>query len=147
MLLAAVRRRLPSLFALAFIAERTVADESPAPQQSTEAKSADLGSDIQTSAQRNIAAGPFEPTWQSLEQGYQCPDWFRDAKFGIWAHWTAQCVPEQGDWYARKMYLQGDPDYKFHVEHYGHPSKFGFKDIDNLWHAENWDPEQADAAV
>src|ERR1039458_5950013 len=47
---------------------------------------------------RSIAPGPFEPTWDSLKQ-YQAPDWFRDAKFGIWAHWTAQCVPEQGDWY------------------------------------------------
>jgi alpha-L-fucosidase len=129
-------------FALVFMAVQTVADENPASQQSAESKKADLGSDIQTSAQRNIAAGPFEPTWQSLEQGYLCPDWFRDAKFGIWAHWTAQCVPEQGDWYARRMYIQGDADYKYQVEHYGHPTKFGFKDIDNLWHAENWDPEQ-----
>lgn len=85
--------------------------------------------------------GPFLPAWNSLKQ-YQCPDWFRDAKFGIWAHWTAQCVPEQGDWYARQMYQEGSGDYKFQVEHYGHPSKFGFKDIDNLWHAEHWNPEQ-----
>jgi alpha-L-fucosidase len=59
----------------------------------------------------------------------------------MWAHWTAQCVPEQGDWYARKMYQEGSPDYKYQCEHYGHPSKFGFKDIDNLWHAEKWAPE------
>jgi alpha-L-fucosidase len=51
-------------------------------------------------------------------------------------------VPEQGDWYARKMYLQGDGDYEYHVKHYGHPSEFGFKDIDNLWHAEHWEPEK-----
>ena len=85
--------------------------------------------------------GEFQPTWESLA-GYHCPSWFRDAKFGIWAHWTAQCVPEQGDWYARQMYQEGSDDYKFHVAHYGHPSKFGFKDIDNLWHAEHWDPEK-----
>jgi alpha-L-fucosidase len=88
-----------------------------------------------------IATGKFSPNWESLSQ-YQTPDWFRDAKFGIWAHWTAQCVPEQGDWYARKMYIQGDHDYDYQVAHYGHPSVFGFKDIDNLWHAENWDPEK-----
>jgi alpha-L-fucosidase len=88
---------------------------------------------------RTIAAGPFEATWDSLKQ-YKAPDWFRDAKFGLWAHWTAQCVPEQGDWYARNMYLQGTPQNKFHVEKYGHPSKFGFMEIDNLWKAENWDP-------
>lgn len=85
--------------------------------------------------------GPFQPNWNSLEQ-YQCPEWFRDAKFGIWAHWTAQCVPEQGDWYARQMYQEGSHDYEYQVEHYGHPSKVGFKDIDHIWHAEHWDPER-----
>ena len=86
-----------------------------------------------------VAAGPFQPSWESLKQ-YQCPEWFRDAKFGIWAHGTAQNVPEQGDWYAKYMYDESHPHYKFHVEHYGHPSKFGFKDIDNIWKMEKWDP-------
>jgi alpha-L-fucosidase len=90
--------------------------------------------------QRKIAEGIFKPTWDSLKQ-YKTPDWFRDAKFGMWAHWSAQCVPEQGDWYARHMYIQGMPQYKYHVEHYGHPSKFGFMEIDNLWKAEKWEPE------
>lgn len=49
------------------------------------------------------AAEPFQPTWESLAQ-YQAPEWFRDAKFGIWAHWGPQCQPGQGDWYARSMY-------------------------------------------
>ena len=89
-----------------------------------------------------IAPGPFQPTWESLVKNYRAPDWFRDAKFGIWAHWSAQCVPEQGDWYARRMYLQGDKDYDFHVRTYGHPSKFGFMELDNLWHAEHWEPEK-----
>ena len=88
-----------------------------------------------------IAEGPFKADWKSLQQ-YQCPEWFRDAKFGIWAHWSAQCVPEQGDWYARYMYEPGNPIYEYHLTNYGHPSKFGFKDIDNLWHAENWNPEK-----
>ena len=92
-------------------------------------------------APRQIAQGTFQPAWESLAQ-YKAPDWFRDAKFGIWAHWTAQCVPEQGDWYARQMYIQGHPQYRFHVERYGHPSKFGFMEIDNLWKAENWHPEE-----
>ena len=64
----------------------------------------------------HIAPGPFQPTWESLKAGYKTPEWFRDAKFGIWTHWTAQCVPEQGDWYARRMYLQGDKDYDHHLE-------------------------------
>jgi alpha-L-fucosidase len=89
-----------------------------------------------------LADGPFQPTWESLAAGYKCPDWFRDAKFGIWAHWTAQCVPEQGDWYAREMYMQGSKDYNYQVAHYGHPSTFGFMEIDNLWKAEKWEPEK-----
>jgi len=48
----------------------------------------------------------FSPTWDSLKR-YEVPAWFRDAKFGIWAHWSAQCVPEEGDWYARGMYEEG----------------------------------------
>lgn len=93
-------------------------------------------------AERHIAAGPFEPTWESLARNYRCPDWFRDAKLGIWAHWSAQCVPEQGDWYARSMYIQGTKAYQYHVAHYGHPSEVGFMEIDHQWKAEHWDPEQ-----
>ena len=83
----------------------------------------------------------FEPTWASLSQ-FQTPDWFRDAKFGMWAHWGPQCVPEQGDWYARQMYEQGSRDYIDHVARYGHPSKVGFKDIIRQWRAEAWHPDE-----
>ena len=88
-----------------------------------------------------IAPGPFEATWPSL-RAYKTPDWFRDAKFGIWAHWTAQCVPEQGDWYARRMYLQGDACYNHHLRTYGHPSQVGWMEMDNRWKAERWQPEE-----
>lgn len=88
-----------------------------------------------------IPAGKFQPTWESLAQ-YQCPDWFRDAKFGIWAHWGPQCQPAAGDWYARKMYTEGRPHYAYHVKQYGHPSEFGFKDVINEWKAEKWEPEK-----
>lgn len=83
----------------------------------------------------------FEPTWDSLSK-YQVPDWFRDAKFGMWAHWGPQCEPEAGDWYGRGMYEEGSRQYKFHIEKYGHPSKFGFKDVINAWKANNWNPEE-----
>ncbi len=88
-----------------------------------------------------IADGPFKPVWDSLQQ-YQVPDWFRDAKFGMWAHWGPQCQPEAGDWYARGMYQEGSPQYKIHLEKYGHPSRFGFKDVIHQWKAEKWDPEE-----
>src|SRR6266567_1337558 len=88
-----------------------------------------------------IASGPFKPDWNSLTN-YQTPDWFRDAKFGIWAHWGPQCEPEHGDWYARNMYFQGNPDYKSHLTEYGHPSTNGFKDVIHQWKAANFNPDQ-----
>ncbi len=88
-----------------------------------------------------VAPGKFQPTWESLKQ-YRTPDWFRNAKFGIWAHWGAQCQPEDGDWYARNMYLQGSAQYDSHLAHYGHPSTNGFKDVIHVWKAQNWDPDK-----
>jgi alpha-L-fucosidase len=88
-----------------------------------------------------IAAGPFKPDWNSLTN-YQTPEWFRDAKFGIWAHWGPQCQPEHGDWYARNMYIQGSPDYQSHLVEYGHPSTNGFKDVIHDWKAEHFDPDK-----
>ena len=87
-----------------------------------------------------IASGPFRPEWESLEK-YQVPDWFRNAKFGIWAHWGPQCAPEFGDWYGRLMYEEGSDAYRNHLKKYGHPSKVGFKDVIQQWKAENWDPD------
>ncbi len=88
-----------------------------------------------------IAQGPFKPDWNSLTN-YQTPDWFRDAKFGIWAHWGPQCEPEHGDWYARNMYMEGSADYKSHLVEYGHPSTNGFKDVIHEWKAEHFDPNK-----
>jgi alpha-L-fucosidase len=83
--------------------------------------------------------GPFKGTRESLKS-YQVPEWFRDAKFGMWAHWGPQSAVEFGDWYARLMYIEGSDQYNYHVEHYGHPSKFGMKDTIPLWKAEKFDP-------
>ncbi|MCE5326016.1 MAG: alpha-L-fucosidase, partial [Planctomycetaceae bacterium] len=88
-----------------------------------------------------VADGKFQPAWQSLQQ-YQTPEWFRDAKFGIWAHWGPQCEPQRGDWYAREMYSQGNYKYREHVAQYGHPSVKGFKDVIHEFEAENWDPDK-----
>lgn len=87
------------------------------------------------------AEGPFKPEMESLKQ-YQCPEWFRDAKFGIWAHWGPQSVPMFGDWYAKRMYQEGDKKYQYHLEHYGPPSKVGYKDLIPQWKAEKFDPER-----
>ncbi|HSC39492.1 MAG TPA: alpha-L-fucosidase, partial [Chitinophagaceae bacterium] len=65
-----------------------------------------------------VIKGPFSPTWESL-QNYKTPEWFRNAKFGMWAHWGPQCQPEAGDWYARNMYQEGSGQYKIHLEKYG----------------------------
>jgi alpha-L-fucosidase len=90
--------------------------------------------------QMEILTGKFSSTAESLTN-YSCPEWFRDAKFGIWAHWGPQAVPRAGDWYARNMYLQGSPQYESHLKNYGHPSTNGYKDIIPLWKAEKWDPD------
>lgn len=85
--------------------------------------------------------GSFEPTFESLYK-FKCPEWFRDAKFGLWSHWGAQSVPMYGDWYARNMYIEDSQQYLYHLRHYGHPSKFGYKDLVQLWKAEKFDPEE-----
>ena len=85
--------------------------------------------------------GKYKPEWGSLKK-FEAPEWFRDAKFGIWAHWGPQSVPEYGDWYAHYMYKQGSRENKYHLQHFDHPSKTGFKDLVNMWKAENWNPER-----
>jgi len=98
--------------------------------------------------QEPVAQGEFQPNWESLEKNYRFPEWFRDAKFGLWAHWGPQCAAEHGDWYARNMYAQHDKKggtnavYQYHVDHYGHPSVFGFKDVIPTWKAEHWNPKE-----
>jgi alpha-L-fucosidase len=88
----------------------------------------------------HIEQGPFEPTWEALRQ-YTCPDWFRDAKLGIWSHWGPQSVPMYGDWYAQHMYVEGSDQYRYHLRRFGHPSEFGYKDVVALWKAEHFDPD------
>jgi alpha-L-fucosidase len=90
----------------------------------------------------NLAGeGPYKPVWESLLE-YEAPEWYRDAKFGIWAHWSPQCVPEAGDWYARNMYIEGSRQNKYHLEHYGPPSRFGYKDLCAEWTLLNWEPDE-----
>ncbi|WP_427892296.1 alpha-L-fucosidase [Kribbella sp. GL6] len=83
---------------------------------------------------------PFEPTFESLTT-FECPDWFRDAKLGIWSHWGPQSVPRYGDWYARHMYREGSDQYRYHLRTYGDPSEFGYEDVVPLWKAERFEPD------
>lgn len=88
-----------------------------------------------------VKTGDYEPEWESLSQ-WECPEWFMDAKFGIWAHWGPQCHAEAGDWYARFMYYAGSGAYNWHVNHFDNPSVFGLKELCNDWKAQNWDPDK-----
>jgi alpha-L-fucosidase len=89
-----------------------------------------------------LAPGPYSPDWKALGRSYSAPVWWREAKFGAWSHWDPQSMPEQGDWYARGMYLEGKPQYEYHLKHFGHPSEYGYKDICHNWVIDRWNPEQ-----
>lgn len=83
--------------------------------------------------------GPFRADWDSLA-GYRTPEWFRDAKFGIFIHWGVYSVPAFGnEWYSRNMYVQGNAAFKHHVATYGPQSKFGYKDFIPMFRAEHFD--------
>ena len=87
-----------------------------------------------------ITPGPYTNTRASL-RAYTTPDWFADAKFGIWAHWGPQSAIGDGDWYARNMYIEGTDQYNYHLKRFGPQSKVGYKDLIHLYTADRWDPE------
>ena len=89
-----------------------------------------------------MAQERFQPTWESLKQ-YQCPEWFKDAKFGIFIHWGVYSVPGfTNEWYPRNMYLKDSPEFKHHLEKYGPQNKFGYKDFIPMFRAEKFNAEQ-----
>ncbi len=90
----------------------------------------------------NVAAGPYPPDWNEMSRLYQAPEWWRDAKFGAWAHWDPQSMPEDGDWYARGMYQEGSRQYRYQTNHFGHPSEYGYKDIAHNWVIDRWKPNE-----
>ncbi len=88
-----------------------------------------------------IADGPFQPTWDSIQQHYPgVPAWFHEAKFGVFVHWGPQAAGRSGDWYARNLYRPGHPAYANHLKNYGHPSEVGYKEVLHRWTAPKWDP-------
>ena len=91
-----------------------------------------------------VATGRYTPDWDNLAQ-WECPEWFQNVKFGIWAHWDPQSQGADGDWYGRGMYFKGGGNYNWHVSHFGDPcvagTDYGYKDLCNAWKAEKWEPE------
>jgi hypothetical protein len=86
------------------------------------------------------ASGPYHTNWTSVTK-YRTPHWYRDAKFGYWAHWDPQTVPEGGDWFARSMYTPGSDQYRWTTNKFGNINEYGYKDICNLWKCDKWDPD------
>lgn len=86
----------------------------------------------------------YAPTWNSLRE-HKTPRWFTDAKFGIYTHWGVYAVPACGPnatWYPYNMYREGTPQHDYHVTHYGHPSKFGYKDFIPQLTGANFDADE-----
>ncbi len=89
---------------------------------------------------RAIHQGPFRPDWESLQK-FEVPEWYKDAKFGIFIHWGVYSVPASGsEWYPRDMYREGSDVFKHHVSTYGPQDRFGYKDFVPMFKAEKFDP-------
>ncbi len=89
-----------------------------------------------------IPAGPFAESWDSIQQNYQDPAWFRDGKFGIMMHWGIYSVPAHAsEWYVRYMYGGNAAVMQWHTDHFGPPTKFGYKDFLPMFTAAKWDPD------
>jgi len=85
----------------------------------------------------------FEPNWESLAKHEEAPDWFADAKFGIYFHWGVYSVPAFGsEWYPRNMHFEGRPEYRHHLENYGKPGEFGYHDFVPMFKAENFNADE-----
>lgn len=88
-----------------------------------------------------IAKGPYRANWESLSH-YRVPEWYQNAKFGIFIHWGIYSVPGFGsEWYSRNMYIKDSAEFKHHVETYGKHSEFGYKDFIPMFTADRFDPD------
>ena len=84
--------------------------------------------------------GPYEASWQSVAAHYRTPEWFMDAKFGIFIHWGVYSVPAAGsEWYPKHMY---NGLAKAHKEKWGRQSQFGYKDFIPMFKAEKFDASE-----
>ena len=84
--------------------------------------------------------GPYRADWETLRK-FEMPQWYEDAKFGIFIHWGVFAVPgAMNEWYPRNMYQKSDPAFQEHLKRYGTQDKFGYKDLVPQFKAEKWDP-------
>lgn len=87
-------------------------------------------------------AGPYQPTWESIQANYQTPDWYKDAKFGIFMHFGVYTVAAHAsEWYPRHMYTNAGV-IQWHAEHFGPQDKVGYKDLIPKFKAEKFNPDQ-----
>ena len=92
--------------------------------------------------EQNFLHKRYTANWDSLAKYKKTPEWFKEAKFGIYAHWGVLSVPEfANDWYPRNMHIEGTKEYKHHVETYGKPSVFGYHDFVPFFKAEEFNAE------
>ena len=87
----------------------------------------------------------YTADWESLKQHNPAPEWFRDAKFGIYFHWGVYSVPAFGnEWYPRNMYNKSgaSKEYLHHVQTYGDPTEFGYPDFVPMFKAEKFDADE-----
>jgi len=97
--------------------------------------------------ERGVKEGPYRPDWEDLKRHQEAPEWFRDAKFGIYFHWGVYTVPAYGnEWYPKWMHVKPGGEqrsyYEYHVTHYGEPSEFGYHDFVPMFKAEHFDAEE-----
>ncbi len=89
-----------------------------------------------------VKESKFTADWESMKQ-FEVPEWFRDAKFGIYFHWGVYSVPAyKTEWYSHYMYVPDHPIRKYHEETYGPVDEFGYKDFIPMFTAEKFDADQ-----
>ena len=102
-----------------------------------------IGSCGSKTGEKAQEAGPYSADWESLSRHNEEPEWFKDAKFGIYFHWGVYSVPAYGsEWYPRNMHFPGHDVNSHHLEKYGHPSEFGYHDFVPMFKAEKFNPEE-----
>ncbi|PKQ61842.1 hypothetical protein BZG02_14550 [Labilibaculum filiforme] len=80
------------------------------------------------SQQKEAGKQTYSANWESLKQ-HQTPEWFRDAKFGIYFHWGVYSYMGEGEWYSHHMYEDKDEGWnhdlrEHHVETYGDSTQY-----------------------